>query len=155
HIVHTHSGKAGILGRRAAAKARVPIIIHTIHGPSFGKFQGTLANWIFRNAELSAAHVTTHFVSVADAMMEQYLEAGIGRREQFTTIRSGFALERFLSAKNDLQFRASLGLAPDDLVVGKIARLFKLKGHDDLFEIAPALIKQNSRIKFLFVGDGE
>src|SRR3954462_10616975 len=77
-IVHTHSGKAGILGRLAAAKARVPIIVHTIHGPSFGNFQGAVANFIFRAAERRAAEVTTHFVTVADAMTEQYLAAGIG-----------------------------------------------------------------------------
>jgi glycosyltransferase involved in cell wall biosynthesis len=154
-IVHTHSGKAGILGRFAAARAQVPIIVHTIHGPSFGTFQGATANFIFRAAERRAARVTTHFVTVADAMTEQYLAAGIGRREQFTKILSGFPLEPFSSAKNDLQLRARLGLAPDDIVIGKIARLFKLKGHDDLFAIAPELVKQNPRLKFLFVGDGE
>jgi len=154
-IVHTHSGKAGILGRSAAARAGVPIIIHTIHGPSFGTFQGAFSNWIFRGAERRAARHTTHFVTVADAMTEQYLAAGIGRREQFTKVLSGFPLQPFLSAKNDPQLRARLGLAPGDIVIGKIARLFKLKGHDDLFSIAPELVKQNPRIKFLLVGDGE
>jgi len=67
-IVHTHSGKAGILGRLAARRAGVPIIIHTIHGPSFGKFQNGLGNFIFRAAERRAAGATTHFVVVADAM---------------------------------------------------------------------------------------
>src|SRR5579859_990796 len=64
-IVHTHSGKAGILGRLAAADAGVPIIIHTIHGPSFGNFQNPLANWAFRAAERQAAKKTTHFIAVA------------------------------------------------------------------------------------------
>jgi glycosyltransferase involved in cell wall biosynthesis len=54
-----------------------------------------------------------------------------------------------------LELRKKLGLAPDDFVVGKIARLFKLKGHDDLFAIAPGLVRQNPKIKFLLVGDGE
>ena len=153
-IVHTHSGKAGILGRLAAARAGVPIIIHTIHGPSFGPFQGPLANWLFRSAERYAARVTTHFVVVADAMKQQYLAAGIGRPDQYTRIFSGFPLEPFLSATNDLQLRARLGLAPDDVVIGMIARLFKLKGHDDLFAIAPALVRSCPRIRFLLVGDG-
>jgi len=154
-IVHTHSGKAGILGRLAAAKAGVPIIVHTIHGPSFGNFQNSLANLLFRAAERRAARVTTHFVTVADAMTEQYLAAGIGRREQYTKIFSGFNLSPYLAAKNDPQLRAKLGIAPDDFVIGKIARLFKLKGHDDLFSIAPEIIQQYPRVKFLFVGDGE
>lgn len=153
-IVHTHSGKAGILGRLAARRAGVPVIIHTIHGPSFGPFQNALANFAFRAAEKYAAGATTHFVVVADAMREQYLAAGIGRPEQYSKIFSGFALEPFLTAKNDLELRASLGLAPGDFVIGKIARLFKLKGHDDLFAMAPELARQNARIKFLLIGDG-
>jgi glycosyltransferase involved in cell wall biosynthesis len=154
-IVHTHSGKAGILGRLAAKRAGAPVIVHTIHGPSFGKFQNAASNFIFCAAEKFAARATTHFVVVADAMRDQYLAAGIGRPEQYTKIFSGFALGPFLSAKNDLQLRKKMGIAPDDFVIGKIARLFKLKGHDDLFAVAPELVRQNSKIKFLLVGDGE
>lgn len=154
-LVHTHSGKAGILGRLAAARAGVPVILHTIHGPSFGPFQGFLANQTFRLAERVAARRTTHFVTVADAMTRQYLDAGIGRPADYTTIRSGFPLEPFLNAANDPAFRAQLGLAPDDFVIGKIARLFQLKGHDDLFALAPALVRQQPNARFLLVGDGE
>ncbi len=153
-IVHTHSGKAGVLGRMAAHRAGVPLIVHTIHGPSFGRFQGTLANWTFTRAERHVAQYTSHFVTVADAMAKQYLAAGIGRRRQFSRIFSGFPLEPFLSATNDPALRAKLGLAPGDFVVGKIARLFDLKGHDDLFAAAPALVKRCPRMKFLLVGDG-
>ena len=153
-IVHTHSGKAGVLGRLAARSAAVPVIIHTIHGPSFGSFQGPLANAIFTAAERLAGRATTHFITVADAMTRQYLAAGIGRPEQYTRIFSGFSLDAYLSAKNAPALRASLGLAPDDFVVGKIARLFTLKGHDDLFDAAPELVRQCPRMKFLLVGDG-
>ena len=154
-IVHTHSGKAGILGRWAAARAAVPVVIHTIHGPSFGPFQGALPNALFRQAERLAGHRTTHFVAVAEAMTAQYLAAGIGHPAQYTTVRSGFALGPFLNARNDLALRAQLGLGPQDFVVGKIARLFQLKGHDDLFAIAPRLVAAHPEIRFLFVGDGE
>jgi glycosyltransferase involved in cell wall biosynthesis len=154
-IVHTHSGKAGILGRLAARRAGVPVIIHTIHGPSFGNFQDAASNFTFRAAEKYAARATTHFVVVADAMKEQYLAAGIGQPEQYTKIFSGFALEPFLAIKNDLELRKRWGILPDDFVIGKVARLFKLKGHDDLFAVAPELVRQNPKIKFLFVGDGE
>lgn len=153
-IVHTHSGKAGFLGRLAARRARIPVVVHTIHGPSFGAFQRPLANRIFTSAERIAGRLTTHFVSVADAMTEQYLQAGIGRPEQYSTIRSGFALGPFLSATNDLKFRHQFGLGPDDFVVGMIGRLFKLKGHDDLFAAAPRLLEEHPRIRFLLVGDG-
>lgn len=154
-IVHTHSGKAGILGRLAARRAGVPVVVHTIHGPSFGSFQNAISNSIFRSAEKYAAGATTHFVVVADAMKDQYLAAGIGQPDQYTKIISGFPLEPFLATRNDLALRGQLGIAPDDFVIGKIARLFKLKGHDDLFTVAPELVRCNPKIKFLLVGDGD
>jgi len=153
-LVHTHSGKAGVLGRWAAHRARVPVIVHTIHGPSFGPFQGCLSNTVFRAAERFAGRFTTHFVSVADAMTQQYLAASIGRPEQYTRIASGFPLEPFLQTSNDPALRRELGLAPDDIVLGKIARFCPLKGHDELFEAAPGLVRECPRLKFLLVGDG-
>src|SRR5207247_4748705 len=98
-------------------------------------------NAVFRYAEKRAAKDTTHFVAVADALKHQYLAAGIGRPDQYTTILSGFDLAPFLSAANDASLRAKLGISSDDIVIGKIARLFKLKGHDDLISIAPALVR--------------
>src|SRR5208282_4681210 len=92
---------------------------------------------------------------VADAMKAQYLAAGIGRPEQYSKIFSGFPLEPFLAVENDPAIRARFGLQPGDFVVGKIARLFKLKGHDDLFAVAPELVRRCPQIKFLIVGDGE
>ncbi|HEX3625406.1 MAG TPA: glycosyltransferase family 4 protein [Verrucomicrobiae bacterium] len=153
-IVHTHSAKGGILGRLAAKRARVPLIIHTIHGPSFGPFQGAAANFAFRAAEKYAAGATDHFIVVADAMTEQHLAAGIGRPEQYTKIFSGFKLDPFLSAENDPHLRAKLGIDAGDFVIGKIARLFKLKGHDDLFAVAPEIVRKNPKIKFLLIGGG-
>lgn len=153
-VVHTHSGKAGILGRLAARRASVPVIIHTIHGPSFGAFQSAPANALFRAAERHAARVTDHFIVVADAMKQRYLAEGIGGPEQYTKILSGFDLEPFLAARNDPKLRSQLGIAPDDFVLGKIARLAKLKGHDDLMAIAPELVRRCPRIRFLLVGDG-
>jgi glycosyltransferase involved in cell wall biosynthesis len=154
-IVHTHSGKAGVLGRVAARRAGVPVIIHTIHGPSFGSFQGMAANAAFRAAERLAGRFTTHFVVVAKAMADQYLAAGIGHREQYTRVVSGFPMEPYRSARNDPALRQRLGIGANDFVVGKIARLFKLKGHDDLFAAAPELIRRCPRLKILLVGDGE
>ena len=153
-LVHTHSGKAGVLGRLAARRAGVPMIVHTIHGPSFGAFQGPLANLAFTAAERYAARCTTHFVSVADAMTRQYLAAGIGRPEQFSRIFSGFRLEPYLQARNDPAVRARLDLRPEDFVIGKIARLTERKGHDDLFSIAPVVVSRCPNARFLLVGDG-
>ncbi len=153
-VVHTHSGKAGILGRLAAHRAGVPVIIHTIHGPSFGPFQGPFANFTFRTAERFAARITAHFVVVAEAMTRQYLAAGIGNPDKFTRIFSGFDLDPYLQAPRDPVLAATLGLEAGDFVVGKIARLFDLKGHEELIAIAPELIREVPRARFLLIGDG-
>src|SRR5947207_4014403 len=153
-IVHTHSGKAGVLGRLAARRARVPVIIHHIHGPSFGPFQGPLANWIFTAAERHAARATTHFVCSADAMTRIYLAKGIGRPEMYTRVFSGFRVEPFLSATNDPALRSRLGLAPDAFVIGKIARLAPLKGHEDLFGALRELLPRWPAARLLVIGDG-
>ena len=153
-LVHTHSGKAGILGRLAARHASVPVVVHTVHGPSFGPFQGRLANEVFTRAERVAGRATDHFVVVAEAMRDQYLKAGIGRREDYTRVFSGFDLNPYLTATRNPALAARWGLNPGDFVVGKIARLFELKGHDDLFEAAPELVRRIPNIRFLLVGDG-
>ena len=153
-IVHTHSGKAGLIGRLAAKRAGVPLIIHSIHGPSFGTFQGRIANALFSEAERFAGSRTDHFITVANAMRDQYLAAGIGSREDYTQIFSGFPLEPYLATENAPSIRKKLGLLNDDFVVGKIARLFELKGHEDLFAVAPRLAKRVPNIRFLLVGDG-
>jgi glycosyltransferase involved in cell wall biosynthesis len=153
-IVHTHSGKAGILGRLAARRAGVPVIIHHIHGPSFGPFQGWPANWIFTAAERYAARTTTHFVCSAQAMTRLYLAAGIGRPEMYTRIFSGFPVEPFLNATNDLALRRQLGFDENHFVIGKIARLFKLKGHADLLAAFQKILPQIPHARLLLVGDG-
>jgi glycosyltransferase involved in cell wall biosynthesis len=153
-IVHTHSGKAGVLGRLAAHRAGVPVILHHIHGPSFGPFQGALANGIFRLAERHAARVTTHFACSAEAMTRRYLAAGIGHPGQFTRIFSGFNLEPFLQSRSDSGLRAELGLPPDAFVIGKLARLAPLKGHDDLLEALRRLLPDCPQARLLIVGGG-
>ena len=153
-LVHTHSGKAGILGRLAAKRAGVPVIIHHIHGPSFGNFQGAFANCVFTVAEKYAAKITDHFFCSADAMTRLYLAAGIGKPAIFTRIFSGFNLEPFLNATNDLVLRKKLGLEENHFVIGKIGRLFKLKGHADLITAFARILPQVPPARLLFVGDG-
>ena len=69
-------------------------------------------------------------------------------------IFSGFHVAPYLAAFNDPVLRHKWGIGPQDIVIGKIARLFKLKGHDDLLDVAPALVRRHPQIKFLLVGDG-
>ena len=87
-------------------------------------------------------------------MRDQYLAAGIGSREDYTQIFSGFPLEPYLATERAPSIRKKLGLLNDDFVVGKIARLFELKGHEDLFAVAPRVAQRVPNVRFLLVGDG-
>lgn len=154
-VVHTHSAKAGILGRAAAWKLRVPAIVHGVHGAPFYPYQNPLVRDFYRRCERWAARRCHAFISVADAMTDLMVNAGVAPREQFTTIYSGMETIPFLGADMHRQrVRAELGYADDQIVVGKIARLFHLKGHDDVIAAARSVIAKEPRVTFLFVGDG-
>jgi len=154
-VVHTHSSKAGIIGRYAAAKAGVPAVIHTIHGLAFTASRSAVVNGFYKFLERRAAPITTKIVTVADAMKEQSLAAKIGRAEQYVTVYSGMETEGFLRpAVRREEVRRRLGLGEEDVVAGTIARLFHMKGHEDLLAMAPRLCGEFARLKFLWVGDG-
>ena len=154
-IVHTHSSKAGIIGRRAACRANVPAIIHTIHGLAFTASTSRLVNHAYKMLERNAAPLTTKIVCVADAMRDQSLAAKVGRADQYVTVYSGMETGPFLQPEvSRADVRRQLGLNDEHVVVGTIARLFDLKGHDDLLDIAPALCAQFPQLRFLWVGDG-
>ncbi len=154
-VVHTHSSKAGIIGRWAADKAQMPFILHTIHGLAFTASTSKLVNAFYEMLERKTAPLTHKIVCVADAMREQSLAAHIGTPEQYVTIYSGMDTAPFLDppVPRDV-VRRELGLGTDHVVVGTIARLFELKGHDDLLGIAPALCAKFPNLRFLWVGDG-
>jgi glycosyltransferase involved in cell wall biosynthesis len=153
-IVHTHSSKAGILGRAAAAACGLPVV-HTVHGAAFHYGQHPLAYRAYVAAERWAARRTAHFISVADDMTREYVAAGVAQPEQFTTIYSGFEVEPFLNPpRPPAEVRQELGLQPGDCVVGKIGRLFHLKGHEFLIRAAPDIVRACPEVRFLLVGDG-
>jgi len=153
-VVHTHSSKAGILGRAAASKLGIPCV-HTIHGPAFHPFQSRVAYELFRAAEKWAARRCDRLVSVCDAMTEQYVAAGVAPRDKFVTVYSGMEVEPFLHPPRERNtVRRELGFEPQHVVVGKVARLFHLKGHEYVIEAARQVIAAQPEVRFLFVGDG-
>jgi glycosyltransferase involved in cell wall biosynthesis len=153
-VVHTHSAKAGFLGRLAAWKLRVPAIVHTVHGAPFHPYQNAAARNLFRGCERYAAKRCHALISVADAMTELMVNANVAPREKFTTIYSGMDVEPFLQADQHRErVRRELGFAPEHVVVGKIARLFHLKGHEDVITAAMSL-DRDPNVRFLLVGDG-
>ncbi len=154
-VVHTHSSKAGIIGRWAAHAAKVPAVIHTIHGLAFTASTHRAVNVFYKFLERKTAPISTRIVCVADSMSDQSLAANIGRREQYVTVYSGMKTAPFLDPSVPAaEVRRSLGLSDADIAVGTIARLFELKGHEDLLKIAPALCAQFPNLRWLWIGDG-
>jgi len=154
-VVHTHSSKGGIVGRWAAHDAQVPFIVHTIHGLAYTASRSRVMNGVYRMLERKAAAITNRIVCVADAMRDQSLAAWIGRPEQYVTIYSGMETAPFLNPPVSRDaVRLALGFTDEDVVVGTIARLFHLKGHDDLLALGPRLCARFPRLKFLWIGDG-
>lgn len=153
-IVHTHSSKAGILGRAVAHSLGIPAV-HTIHGASFHYGQHPLTSRVYIAAEKWAAHRCERFISVCDAMTDQYVAAGIAPRDKFVTIYSGMEVEPFLNPPRSREtVRRELGLAEEHVVIGKVARLFHLKGHEFVIASARRVIDAVPAVRFLFVGDG-
>ena len=153
-IVHTHSSKAGILGRLAAARAGVPLVIHTVHGQAFHRYERWWRNALYIRAERTAAKRSHRIFAVAQAMIDQCVEARVAPAEKYAVVYSGMEMGRFLEAEADEELREQLGLPAGAPVVGKIARLFELKGHDMLIAAAPAIVREIPDARFLIVGDG-
>jgi len=154
-VVHTHSAKAGILGRAAAWRLHVPAIVHTVHGAPFHPYQPRLARLFIAACERWAARQCHRLISVADAMTELLVSAGVAPREKFVTIYSGMEVEPFLQAgEHRHRMREQLGYSETHFVVGTIARLFHLKGHEDILRAAGYLIPRFPQVRFLWVGDG-
>jgi len=154
-VVHTHSSKAGIVGRAAAWDERVPAVVHTIHGLPFGPSETAVRNRLYVGLERWAARRCHAIVGVCDAMAEQALAAGVGRAEQYSTVYSGMDVEAFLNPPdNRAEVRRELGLLDDEVAFATVARLFERKGHDDILAAAPAVIRENPKVRFVFIGDG-
>ena len=164
-VVHTHSAKAGILGRFAADNIRRATgherretkIVHTIHGLSFHPYQNEWLNKFYIAVEKSTAKRTDFFISVADAMTAQALVAGIGKAGQYITAYSAIDEDGFLQPipqERKKEFRRRYGIAEDAIVLVTVARLFMLKGHEYIIESARELSKRFGKAVWLFVGDG-
>ncbi len=154
-VVHTHSSKAGIVGRLAARDARVPIVVHTIHGMSFNRTQPWWLRTALRRVERRAARHTHMLLAVAQALVEQAVAAGICPREKLRTVYSGMEVERFDPQQYDrAATRAAWGVGDEHIVVGTVARLFRKKGYEQLLPIMEQAARREPRLRFVWVGDG-
>jgi glycosyltransferase involved in cell wall biosynthesis len=152
-VMHSHSSKAGILARRAAAGVGGMQVVHTIHGLPFHPYETYWRNALYVALERRAARWSDAIVCVADAMSRQALAAGVGRPEQYRTVYSGMDVGRFLERPPSADaFRASLNLPAGALLVTQVSRLAELKGHEYIIEAARRI--DEPRVIFCLVGDG-
>ncbi len=165
-IVHTHSAKAGILGRYAgwALKGKLsdknpqsPLVIHTIHGLAFHQYQNPLLSRFYISIEKATAKRTDAFITVADTMTEKARAAGIGVDRPYTTAYSAIEEDAYLTPPPQSEidaFRKTHGIPNDAVVFVKVARLFELKGHEYVIESARRIAEKHDNCYWLFVGDG-
>jgi len=154
-IVHTHTSKAGAIGRVAAWLAGVPIIIHTPHGHIFYGYYGPTISWVIRLVERLLALITDRIVTLTERGSDEHVRLGIAPREKFVAIPSGIILSAFRSVRSDPAMkRKELGLPADGPIIGTVGRLVPIKGHEWLLKAAPLVLAECPNATFVFLGDG-
>jgi len=152
-FVHTHSSKAGIIGRWAAKLAGAKKIIHTVHGWSFNEHQSFFFRNFFLCLERITAAITDKLIVVCEYDLAKGLKYGIGRNSKYTIIRYGIRKEDFAS-RDTLSVRAELGIGGKDFVVGNISCFKPQKCVADFIRMAFLVDKAVPHVKFLLIGDG-
>ena len=154
-IVHTHTSKAGFVGRLAARIARVPGVIHQPHGHIFYGYYGARRTAFFIALERLAAKWTDRIITLTERGTEEHLARGIGRPEQYVSVPSGVPTERLrASAPPRAEARARLGLDPSAFVVMGLGRLIRIKGFDLAVRALPRVSGAIPTARLLLVGDG-
>jgi glycosyltransferase involved in cell wall biosynthesis len=153
-LVHTHSSKAGVLGRLAAHLAGVPLVVHTVHGWGFHPFQSRGRRLLFQGAEWMVAPLTTRFVAVSRENEAQGLALGLLAPGEATLIRSGVELERFRRAEASGALRRELGIGPETPLAGMVACLKPQKAPEDFVRVAVRVSAALPAAHFVLAGDG-
>jgi glycosyltransferase involved in cell wall biosynthesis len=156
HLVHTHTAKAGTLGRLAARLARVPVVVHTYHGHVFQGYFSPAKSKIFVAIERWLAPYTDRLLTVSDRVRRELLDLGIGSPERLLVVPLGLDLDRFLTCENFRgELRTELGVGPEIPLVGIVARLVPIKRHEWFLAAALKVTQQYPHCQFLLAGDGE
>ncbi len=156
HIVHTHTAKAGLLGRLAARWAGVPVVVHTYHGHILDGYFSPLKARAILAVERALARVTDRLVSVSETVRDELLAKEIGRPDQHAVVPLGLDLKPFLLADGQRgSFKRELGVGAGDPLVGIVARLVPIKDHDTFLQAAHRVAAQLPNCHFILVGDGE
>src|SRR5436190_8973096 len=155
HIVHTHSSKAGILGRLAARLAGVPIIFHTYHGFGFNDFQKRFVRAFYIWLERITGKVTTQTVVVSYATGNRAETAGIVKKGNWMLCRAAIPLHEFTKPGPRRQKLREWNIPEDKVIIGMLACFKPQKSPVDFVEVAARVLKETGRAHFVMIGDGE
>jgi glycosyltransferase involved in cell wall biosynthesis len=150
-IVHTHTAKAGVLGRVAALRAGVPATVHTYHGHLLHGYFSPPVTAGVTLVERTLARRTDRLLAVGERVRDDLLDAGIGRPEQYRVIPPGVDLP---DPPAQHEARIALGLPPEGLVVAFVARLTQVKQPLRFIEVARLVAERRADVRFLVAGDG-
>ena len=156
HIVHTHTAKAGTVGRLAARLARVPIVVHTFHGHVFHDYFGPLQTKVFIGIERFLASLSDRIVTVSEGQRRELAAYGVASLDKIAVVPLGFELDALLNCESLRgQLRRELGISEGVALVGIVARLTAIKNHRLFLDAARLIVEAGQEAMFLVVGDGE
>jgi glycosyltransferase involved in cell wall biosynthesis len=153
-VVHTHSSKAGILGRLAAALSGVPVIVHTYHGFGFHDRQNPLVKGAYVALERLCALFTARLIYVSRANAEYAERHGLGPAADATVIRSGIRLSDYPAKTDAAKLKMSAGIGMHKTLVVSIGNLKPQKNAGDFVAAAAKVVEKVPEARFVFLGDG-
>ncbi len=154
-IVHTHTAKAGALGRIAALMARVPVVVHTYHGHVLSGYFHPLASLFFRGVERTLAHATDALLTVSESVKEDLVRLGVAPPGRMRVLPLGLDLQPLAGSLPRGTLRREANWSSDSRVVGIVGRLVAIKDVDTFIDAAALLASRTTDIRFAVVGDGE
>lgn len=158
-IVHTHASKAGMLGRRAAFRCGVPVILHTFHGHVFHSYFSNYKSNAFQTIERKLAKISTRIIAISESQKRELVEDySIASAEKIKVVPVGINLKKFTenSPEKRSSFRDRYKVMDDELAIGIIGRLVPVKNHELFIKSAKEIIdRSDKKLRFFIVGDGE
>jgi glycosyltransferase involved in cell wall biosynthesis len=154
-VVHTHTAKAGFVGRLAARLARVPVVVHTFHGHVLQGYYSPRKTQLLRRMERGLAGLTDGIIAVSEQVKRDLVTYGVAAADRIRVISLGLELEPFLhKSRSPGGFRRELRLHGGERLVGIVGRMFPIKNHRLFLEAAALVAREDPAARFVLVGDG-
>ncbi|MFC1862416.1 glycosyltransferase family 4 protein [Thermodesulfobacteriota bacterium] len=156
HIVHTHNSKAGFIGRLAARLAKIPVVIHTVHGFAFHEQESYWRQALFRNLERLASRWCDKEIYISQPLIDWALKERIVGSDKIVKIYSGIDLNQFRPVTQDQKskIRKKWGIGEDDEVIGIVSKLWEGKGHAILLDAFKKIKQDIKNSRLVIVGEG-